>query len=360
MSRVVIVQCHGYHEADSCLAWGLSQVDISALKKKRVLLKPNVLIGRPPEDCVCTHPKVLHSLLDLFPWSVYGDSPAARTPQRQNMEMAGYALSRWVEFSHPESIDVPRPMAVEKLAIAKAVLDAPAVISVCKLKTHGYMHMTGALKNQYGCIVGRAKTRYHNLMPGTNDFAKLVCDINKVVRPSLYIMDAVDAMEGPGPFKGTPKHLGYILISTDPVALDAAACDLIDMPYSSVPTLKWGEIAGLGYIAHEKVGQPWKPDPTFDCNRNPPSDMTRGWLERHLNILTADYPAIDKEMCTRCGRCVDACPAQPVAAKPPRIDTSRCIRCYCCQEVCPQGAVSIKSPWLSRMVMAYRKARGGH
>jgi uncharacterized Fe-S center protein len=255
---------------------------------------------------------------------------------------------------------VPSPLIAQRIAIAENVRNAKVIISVSKLKTHGYMHMTGAIKNQYGCVVGRAKTRYHNLYPGTNDFAKLLCDITKVVRPSLYIMDAIDAMEGPGPFKGRVKRLGYLLFSRDPVALDAAACDLIAMPHSSVPTLRWGEAAGLGTTKYEAVGDPLVPDPTFDCNRNPPSDMTRGALERWVNKLTADYPAIDRRKCVGCGQCIGACPAEPPAAQPPRIDTRRCIRCYCCQEVCPEGAVSIRSPLLSRLVTVYRKMRKGH
>lgn len=40
------------------------------------------------------------------------------------------------------------------LMIAKDALDCDALISVSKMKTHALERITGAVKNQYGCISG--------------------------------------------------------------------------------------------------------------------------------------------------------------------------------------------------------------
>lgn len=50
-----------------------------------------------------------------------------------------------------------------------------------------------------------------------------------------------------------------------------------------------------------------------------------------------------EELCTLCGRCVDACPEQAlalgVAEKKVIIDQSRCKLCFSCAAVCPQNAI---------------------
>ncbi len=54
-------------------------------------------------------------------------------------------------------------------------------------------------------------------------------------------------------------------------------------------------------------------------------------------------PEINKEVCTRCNRCVEICPFDAIADY--SIDLSRCMKCLGCYEVCEDGAVKI-GPWL--------------
>jgi len=49
-------------------------------------------------------------------------------------------------------------------------------------------------------------------------------------------MDGITAMEGNGPRSGKPKQLGVLLISADPIALDAIACRIIALNPEVVPT----------------------------------------------------------------------------------------------------------------------------
>jgi formate hydrogenlyase subunit 6/NADH:ubiquinone oxidoreductase subunit I len=68
-------------------------------------------------------------------------------------------------------------------------------------------------------------------------------------------------------------------------------------------------------------------------------------------------PVINAKKCTRCGRCVQVCPAQPKALSwangeenAPVYDYSHCIRCYCCQELCPHQAITVKVPLLGKLI----------
>ena len=50
---------------------------------------------------------------------------------------------------------------------------------------------------------------------------------------------------------------------------------------------------------------------------------------------------IDEALCTGCGACVDACPAEAIALVDGRawIDDATCIDCGRCVRACPQGAI---------------------
>lgn len=62
----------------------------------------------------------------------------------------------------------------------------------------------------------------------------MLVDIHRCVKPRLYIMDGVVAMEENAHGSGTPVNMNLILFSTDPVALDTVFCHLIYLNPKSV------------------------------------------------------------------------------------------------------------------------------
>lgn len=77
----------------------------------------------------------------------------------------------------------------KKFTIANGVLNNDGVISLPKMKTHGYQRMTGAVKNQFGCIPGALKSEFHVKVPDASDFARMLIDLNTYIHPRLYVMD---------------------------------------------------------------------------------------------------------------------------------------------------------------------------
>lgn len=52
---------------------------------------------------------------------------------------------------------------------------------------------------------------------------------------------------------------------------------------------------------------------------------------------------IDKEKCTACGTCVDACPVEAIKLEDKAVvDKENCIDCGTCVDECPEGAISLE------------------
>jgi Pyruvate/2-oxoacid:ferredoxin oxidoreductase delta subunit len=190
----------------------------------------------------------------------------------------------------------------------------------------------------------------------------MLVDLNTLIRPRLYIMDGIVAMEGNGPRSGKLKQLNVLLLSSDPIALDATACRIAYLDPEVVPTSKPGDKAGLGTYQVENIelmGEALESfvDTGFVVKRRPPMSRSGGRIRVFLKNRITQRPVIDKAKCTCCGTCVTMCPVQPKAvdwykedkSRPPRHNYSRCIRCYCCQENCPEGAIYLGNPLLGRI-----------
>ncbi|MEE9307891.1 MAG: DUF362 domain-containing protein [Spirochaetia bacterium] len=392
MAEVVLVRCTSYdnHEVEGAIRRGidlLGGVKRFAKKGERILLKPNLLAADPPEKCTTTHPAVFGAVCRIFKETgarvSYGDSPgrgssASVATQAGLHDVAveeGIPLDDFqtvVEVSHKEG------RQNKKFSLAKAVVDANGVISLPKLKSHALEKITGGVKNQFGCVPGFLKAEFHAKLTNAFEFGRMLVDLTNLVRPRLYILDAVYAMEGNGPRSGNPRKMNLLMLSDDPVAIDATACRLIDVDPELIPTIVYGQEFGCGTYLEEEIQLSGDPFQEFVC---PDFDIDRGPIEKYVSgsgsklavVLLAiiktkvgarlfdnlliSKPQIDASKCLKCGICIQICPTQPKSidwvdgdkSQPPRHDYNRCIRCFCCQETCPEGAIFVKKPLLRKI-----------
>lgn len=376
-STVALVRCDTYdnQQVHEAVAAGLDLLGgISSFVKpgEKIVIKPNVLFGVNPQKCVTTHPsvfKAVGAILKQAGVTMYcGDSPGfgkcEGNMRRAHLKPIADELGiKLVDFDKGRDVAHREALLNKRFVLANGVLESDGLISLPKLKTHGLTRFTGAIKNQFGCVPGFLKSQFHVKMPDPYEFATMLVDLTALIRPRLYIMDGIMAMEGNGPRSGKPKKLGVLLFSSDPVALDAMACKIIDLDPAFVPTSEPGERAGLGTYHYENievVGENVASfvDRDFDVVRKPPVVMPKGALRTFLKNRLCPRPAIDGTTCTNCGTCVEVCPVRPKAvnrhsgdeAAPPTFKYDRCIRCYCCQELCPEGAVTIKDTLLGKVL----------
>jgi len=375
-SQVAMIKCDTYDnekvydavEAGLKLLGGISNF---AKEGENILIKPNVLIGTNPEKCVCTHPSVFRAVgLILKKAKVtlsYGDSSGfgkteanmKRAKLKQVADELGITLA---DFTKGQHVSHNEALLNKRFVIANGVLEADGLVSLPKLKTHGLTRFTGAIKNQFGCVPGLRKSQFHVKLANPFDFAKMLVDLNTLIKPRLYIMDAIMAMEGNGPRSGKPKKLGVLLFSNDPVAIDSIACRIINLNPEYVPTSKPGEWVGLGTYHYHNInviGDNIESviDKDFEVIRKPVMSVSTGRLRSFIRNQTCPKPMINETICTNCGACVKHCPVKPKSVNwhnrdetsQPTFKYELCIRFYCCQELCPEGAIFQHEPILGKI-----------
>lgn len=366
MSKVALVRCNNYSfkNVKAAIQRGLDLLggaDQFVKEGENVLLKPNWIMAVPPERCATTHPVIFNAICDIFKELninlSYGDSPGHGTSEDESYEAA--SITGFLKVA--ESYGIPladfingQDVQVDShtFHIAKGALQADGIISLPKLKTQGFLKLTGAVKNQMGCIPGRRKGSYHREIQKPADFARMLVALNMFLKPRLYIMDGIMAMEGNGPMNGDPKAMNVLLLSTDPIALDATVCRLVNLNPEFSYTVTLGMQAGHGTYLESEItllGDPIEDFISYDfnINRNPISNVRGAEVFAFGDDAGVPKPYILEERCQRCGVCVDICPIYPKAINfqegnnslPLEYDYTRCIRCYCCQEMCPHGAI---------------------
>ena len=380
-SKVIVLPCETYDEEQIYLLLksglkALGGLEALINKEEKILLKPNLLKKAELEKAVITHPVVVGAFARILREEgceniVLADSCGHGTTKQV---IQGTGMDTYLEKYQIPAIDYTKGVRVEnpdgvqakEFILPKELLEAECVISLSKMKTHALERITGAVKNSYGFVYGKNKAIGHTKYPSADSFARMLIDLNQYVKPRLYIMDGITAMEGNGPGSGDPVAMNLILMSTDPVALDSVFARLVYLKPEMVPTNYHGEKMGLGNCREENievvvVGEDAVcnvismealiekyGNPNFNVDRTKVRNNVWTKLAKALNIFQKK-PYIEPDKCIRCGICVNSCPVPGKAVdfrngknNPPVYDYKKCIRCFCCQEMCPKKAIKVK------------------
>jgi uncharacterized protein (DUF362 family) len=134
-----------------------------------------------------------------------------------------------------------------KVGISSVALDADVIINLPKFKSHQQLTATFAVKNMFGCVSGKRKALWHFKKGGNaQDFCELLIDIFKFLNPALTIIDAVIAMDGPGPIRGRARPLGWLIGGINPIACETICAKLIGIEPETVPIIRTARQIGFG------------------------------------------------------------------------------------------------------------------
>ena len=109
--------------------------------------------------------------------------------------------------------------------VARQVLDSECIVTTCCLKTHGYGGVfTMSLKLSVGIA---SKSNMSELHSSFKSMRKMIAEINQAYKPSLILLDAIEAFVDGGPMTGTKKKADVILAGTDRIAIDAVGLSIL-------------------------------------------------------------------------------------------------------------------------------------
>jgi len=226
-----------------------------------VLLKPNFIAPKPPSWATQTDPAIILAaatiLKDFGARPFIGDSPAWGNV---------FTCIRALKLTEPlKKLSVPvkqlgKPKKCRIAAdnttvgISSVALDADVIINLAKFKTHRQLVATFAVKNMFGCVSGKRKALLH-FTKGKNadDFCKSLIGIYRFLNPALTIIDAVTAMDGPGPINGRARPLGWIISGTDPIACETICARLVNINPQQIPVIKTAGQMGLGRYELDEI-----------------------------------------------------------------------------------------------------------
>ncbi|MDD4328129.1 MAG: DUF362 domain-containing protein [Eubacteriales bacterium] len=397
MPEIIIAACRDYEAAnvDKAFAKIFSEMETGDIfaEGEKILLKPNLLSAKTPDQAVTTHPQIMRGiaaeLLNRGLKLSYGDSPAVDNPEKAArvsgikdvMDELGIPQAN---FSDSFTKEYSGGTTTRKFQFVQAVADNDGIVNVCKFKTHALTRITGALKNLFGLIPGVVKAKDHVRFPDELRFTSMLADMNRILPSRLHVMDAVIGMEGNGPSGGVPRHVGYIMASVDPVALDSFCAAMMGIAHKGIPVITAAVNAGLGTAelgsidivyfeegsdkpvrekADSIIGKFRLEGFVIPVNGHAAINILNTSVGTFLKRLVIKRPVVMTGKCTKCRVCVKVCPLDTKAIrfseKNNRIeyDYAKCIRCFCCQELCPHGAIEVREAPLGFLIKAPHEKR---
>ncbi len=245
MEKVVIQRCAGYgvsleeniRTAFSCC---FGRMQDAVRPGDKVLLKPNLLLKDLAGSCVNTNPlfvkAVANIVKDAGGLPFVGDSPAFGTARQV---AAGCGLLRLLEKQGVPVVSLKRNRRYGRnVRITRSIDDFDSIINLPKLKAHGQMLFTGAVKNLYGMVSGKVKAWRHLTARSSREkFSLMLLGICEQVRPCLTLVDAIDIMEKTGPRDGVLKNAGLIFAGINCISIDWVICEVFSVDAQKVPLL---------------------------------------------------------------------------------------------------------------------------
>ena len=234
---------------------GLDFIDLGALVNadSRVFLKPNLTF---PEYMpgVMTSPAAIEAaivaLKDYTAHIYVGDSDSGGyypfSMEKVYRDIGMYDLGKryGVEITHlselpRKTIEIPRGSHLELELPGLLTDDIDLLITMPVPKVHMYTGVSLTFKNQWGCIPEpKDRLRLHPQLP------RVLYEVNRAVKTKVAIVDGAWGLTVSGPLRGDPVALDWLLVTDDIGAGARICCELMQIPVSKVPHLRYAERLG--------------------------------------------------------------------------------------------------------------------
>ncbi len=241
----------------------LGGMDKLVSKGNRVIIKPNIAWNQKPEFAANTNPYVVAALVELCREAgasvvkVMDHTCSANpVPSYENSGIAPLArqAGAWVDYIDKrrfQNFIIPDSKVLKSWSFYEEMVYANEVdvlINVPIAKQHGTSRLSMGLKNVFGMIGGDRGSLHTDIHPK-------IADLNKFVKLDLIVLDAFRILKNHGPTGGrlddvdnSVERARRIIVSTDPVAVDAYGATLFGIQPKDVGYIRESHEGGLGEV----------------------------------------------------------------------------------------------------------------
>ena len=248
-SRVVLTKTDDRSEG---VKVSLRSLKINPMKGKDVLIKPNFNTADLTPGS--THNDTLVALVEEI-WAMGARSISlgerSYPPTNEVMQQKGILplMDRLnvkvIDFDGLERKDwIPfKPKGshwTNGFRIARPIVESECLVSTCCLKTHRFGGIfTMSLKLHVGVVpTYRHGFEYMRELHGSPHQRKMIAEINEPFKPSLIVLDGIDAFVDGGPMTGKNAKAEVFLASADRVAIDATGVAILKLLGSNEAIMK--------------------------------------------------------------------------------------------------------------------------
>jgi uncharacterized protein (DUF362 family) len=289
----------------------LRSLDLSTIKGKSILVKPNIGRHIGPGRGVNTHPDAIAGVIEVLQEAgasriTIGESPILGVNTLEAFDHAGVthvANEYGVDLVDMDSMppvekEVPGGRILDKTRICAPVFEHDIIVSVPVAKCHMHTVVTLGIKNLKGCLYRREKVRYHQLEYREGESCddkgldSAISDLASILMPTITVVDGYIGMEGLGPSGGEPKVANFAVASFDALGADIVAARLMGYNAADVPHLR---------IIAERMGKP--------IDHTQYSVSPENWIDFETPFalpptdISIEYPDVvlcDRESCSAC------------------------------------------------------------
>lgn len=310
MERSKIISITGKKGPFENVKNALSALDLSPLKGKSVMVKPNLGRAATFGRGYNTHPQAIAGVVEMSLNAGASKVVIAESPLVGIDTMEAFRKGGVVEVAEKYKVElldldtfnpiikkISHGRVLESTKVCSPIYEYDFIISVPVSKTHMHTGVTLGIKNMKGCLYRHEKVRYHQLEYLNTSYPEktldsAISDLATILLPDLTVIDGYIGMEGLGPSGGEAINSDFCVASWHPLGADIYGCLLMGLDPQEIPHLR---------LVSERCNLPLDPKSFKPI----PADFNKFIVPykvppTNLSVEFENIKIYDKESCSAC------------------------------------------------------------
>jgi len=244
---------------------GLSEFGLSSKAKEKITIKPNVVMAHHKiAPSAFTRPEFIDGLLAALTDGrkdnskiVIAEKAGVGLPTTRMFRRAGYYDLKKkyrikllpIEESRKKTVRLQRGEIHQEVTTAREIVDNDFLVYTPKLKSNVLCQgLTAAIKLNMGLLLDKKRLWNHNF-----NLDKKIVDLLEVGFPDFIATDAIEISLGGNQLTQHGRHLGIILMATDPVAHDVVCSHILHLDPQHIHYLRIAHERGYGSLSLDEI-----------------------------------------------------------------------------------------------------------